>query len=468
MKNDLTAVHRLNARVGGESLLSLLIRNRLSPASDCNGLGLCGKCKVQIVQGTASPLCSEETEHLRKKELDAGFRLACLCRVEGEVMITSSEPEISMQIQEQGFTACTFPLNPVIKKQLIVLEPQTHESRYQCLVSKTGVPIENTLAIAGALADSPSMLTAVKFQNRLIGIETADTRSTGFGIAVDIGTTTLVAALIDFNTGKTLATASAINPQFQLGSDVLSRIHFAQQSPSHLDMLSSLLRNEINRLAADLLETAGADPTQCYLISVAGNTVMLHLLLGIDPRPLGRHPYQPVFLETLEVKASDLDIALSPFAVLQCLPGLSAFIGADIQAGLLALNLTKNTDNTLFIDMGTNGEIVLCFNGKMIATSTAAGPALEGMNISCGMKACNGAIDHVMLSGNKLDWTTIGDASPKGLCGSGLLDLVAALLKTGIIQKSGRIVPPETAALNGVEQIENSRCFRLVQPGAEN
>lgn len=184
----------------------------------------------------------------------------------------------------------------------------------------------------------------------------------------------------------------------------------------------------------------------------------------IDSQSLGRYPYRPVFLEALELNVFELNIQASPFAVLQVLPGLSGFVGADIRAGLLALNLTFNSDTVLFIDMGTNGEIVLNFNGKMIAASTAAGPALEGMNISCGMKASSGAIDHVEFCNNKLVWTTIGSSAPMGLCGSGLLDLIAALLKSGIIQKSGRIIEPGKATLKGVRERANTRCFQLSQP----
>ena len=468
MKNPPPPVYRLKANPGGETLLDLLVRNSLSVPTDCNGHGICGKCRVRLLQGEALPLSAEEMDCLDEDEQGAGVRLACLCRVTGEIEASIPESKTVMQIEEQG-QACDFKLDPVISKQHAVLSPEKHESLYGCLIRQIGIPAENRLGIAQALAEEgASGLTAVRFNDTLIGIEPGDTCHRNFGVAVDIGTTTIAAALVDLNAGETLSTASAINPQFQLGSDVLSRIHYAQQSPVHLDRLESLLRNEINALIRTLYEATGVEQQYCYMVSIAANTVMLHLFLGADPKGLGAQPYQPVFLETLELKAADLGIQAAPFAVLQCLPGLSAFVGADIQAGLLALNLTDHRDNVLFIDMGTNGEIVIFSGDRIIATSTAAGPAFEGMNISCGMKACPGAIDHVDFSAGRLTWSVVGDEPPAGLCGSGLLELTAALLKKGVIQKSGRIIDPETAPSAGVLQEGSSRRFQLVKPSASN
>lgn len=467
MGNDQAGIHKLETNINGESLLSLLTQNGLLPETDCGGIGICGKCKVKLMRGEASAHHPEELGYLSREELDAGIRLACLCHVNGEVVVSIPQPRITMQIQEQGKTY-DFPLNPVIKKQYIVLEPQENESLYNCLLRGYGGSTDNALTIARALGDTSQELTAITFKGTLIGIEEGDTRESCYGVAIDIGTTTVVAELVDLNTGRTMSTASMINPQFSLGSDVLSRIHYARQESANINKLASLLRNAINELTVSLFETTGADPNHCYIISVAGNTVMLHLFLGIDPQSLGRYPYRPVFLEALQFKASDLGIQASSFAVLQCLPGLSGFVGADISAGLLALNITGTSEIALFIDMGTNGEIVVCFNGKIIATSTAAGPALEGMNISCGMKASSGAIDHIKLRDGKLVWTTIGSAAPLGLCGSGLLDLVAALLNSGVIQKSGRIIEPGKAKLKEVRDIENTRCFQLLPPSSAN
>lgn len=467
MENDQTGVHKLEARINGESLLSLLTQNGLSLETDCGGLGICGKCKVKLMRGAASPHHPDELGYLRKEELDAGIRMACLCQVNGEVVISMPQPRITMQIQEQGRTY-DFPLNPVIKKQYIVLKPQENESLYNCLLRGSGGSIDNALTIARALGSTSPKLTAITFKGRLIGIEEGDTCESCYGVAIDIGTTTVVVELVDLKTGRTMSTASMINPQFSLGSDVLSRIHYARQESVNINKLASLLRDAINELTASLFETAGADLNHCYIISVAGNTVMLHLFLGIYPQSLGSYPYRPVFLEALQFKASDLGIQASSFAVLQCLPGLSGFVGADISAGLLALNITGTSEIALFIDMGTNGEIVVCFNGRIIATSTAAGPALEGMNISCGMKASSGAIDHIKLRDGKLVWTTIGSTAPLGLCGSGLLDMVAALLNSGVIQKSGRIIEPGKAKLKGVREIENTRCFQLLPPSPAN
>lgn len=351
MKSDRGGTYKLTADIEGESLLKLLAQNGILPENDCGGLGICGKCKVKLVQGAASPHHPDELGYLRREELDAGIRLACLCRVSGEVTTSIIQPRIAMQIQEQGWTH-DFPLNPIIKKQYLVLKPKKNESLYTCLLREGGESIDNALTITRTLASAPPELTIVTFQGRIVGIERGDTRDSCYGVAVDIGTTTIVAQLVDLNSGRTMSTTSMINPQFPLGSDVLSRIHYARQEPARIHELASLLRNAVNELIARLFKSVGTDLNHCYIISVAANTIMLHLFLGIDPQSLGCYPYRPVFLEALQCNASDLHIQASSFAVLQCLPGLSGFVGADISAGLLALNLTDTKENILFVDMG--------------------------------------------------------------------------------------------------------------------
>lgn len=469
-KVNFSRVHKLKAQTDSELLLDLLAHNQLLLEKTCGGAGLCGKCKIKIIDGAASAPLAEELEHLNGQELQAGIRLACRCRVSGDVRLSLPRSSAKMQIQKQGRTFGT-DLNPAIRKYCIEPEPQKNQSWYSALLDGAGAvegTFNNVQDMARTLASNPSKITAVSFNGRLIGIEGGDTRRFSFGVALDIGTTTIAAELVDLSTGKTLGAASMINPQFSLGADVLTRIHYAQKEPEHLKELAALIRSAVNELITELFAAAGHKSKYCYIITVAGNTTMLHLLLQINPRSLGQSPYRPVFLEPLRIKAHDVGLQASTFALLQCLPGVSGFIGADIASGLIALNLFASDSNILFLDMGTNGEIILCANGRMIAASTAAGPALEGMNISCGMKACSGAIERVALRNSHLAWKTIGAEPPYGLCGSGLLDLVAALLKQRVILPSGRIVPPEKATLKGVVENNGARRFQLIAPSSEN
>lgn len=466
MQKDQSRVYTLEAKQAGELLIDLLARNGLHSEKDCGGLGVCGKCKVKCLQGAQSPPQAEELAHLSEAELAGDIRLACSCRVHGEVAVSIPRRYDVMRIQEQGSTIrCA--LDPAIEKHYLELAPAENESLYQALCRQTGRSPEDALAVAQALGRYGPAITAVFLQGRLAGIEKGNTSGVMYGVAVDIGTTTVAAELIDLTTGGAVGTASMINPQFTLGSDVLSRIHFAQQQTRHIDRLAELIRDGLDALITRLFKTAGLDRNYCYKISIAGNTVMLHLLLGVDPQPLGRYPYRPVFLEPLRMKAAQLNLRASPFAVVQCLPGLSGFIGADITAGLIALDLVSSSRNTIFLDMGTNGEIVVCFDGRMMVTSTAAGPALEGMNISCGMKASAGAIESAVFQDGRVNWQTIGHRPPLGVCGSGLLDLVAALLKAGVIQKSGRIVAPDQAEGFSIQTNGDSRRFQLLAPSSE-
>jgi len=459
-------MHRLQAGSTNQNLYDLITRSGLPLAGDCGGTGICGNCRVQVHRGRVSPPHPDELEYLSREELASGVRLACRCQAAGEITLSIPESAVTMQILEKT-RSIEIELAPPVGKESITLDPQSDESMYGALLRQSSCLTCDPAALLPKIPDMPPTLTMVRMNGELIGLETGDTRSHCYGVAVDIGTTTIVAELVDVNDGRSLATASMINPQFSLGADVLSRIHYAGQDERNLHKLTSLLTDALNSLITQLCSQAAVVLQHCYLISVAANTAMMHMLLGVDPRSLGRYPYRPVFKERLQVRAADCHIKAAPGAILQCLPAISGFVGADISAGLLALDLFHSPGNNLFIDMGTNGEIVLAVNGRLTATSAAAGPALEGMNISCGMKASPGAIDHVKMRDNDLVWTTINNSPAQGLCGSGLLDLTACLVDAGVIQRSGRIIPPGTYPWGAVKDIDNTRCFEILPPSLE-
>jgi uncharacterized 2Fe-2S/4Fe-4S cluster protein (DUF4445 family) len=259
--------------------------------------------------------------------------------------------------------------------------------------------------------------------------------SDGYGLVVDIGTTTLVAALIDLSTGKQLDSESRLNPQTVFAQDVLSRISYASE-PDGLLRLKGDLLHVLNEMVANMCEFAEVSPSSIHEAVYSGNTAMLHLACGIDPAPLGKYPYNV----PLECGLSVVDAELDIIGEIYLPPIISAFVGADITSGILASRLHEQTQTTLFIDIGTNGEMVIANGGTLAATSTAAGPAFEGMNITCGMRAARGAIEkfHINVDDSVTYAVIGGEAEPTGICGSGLLDIAAELVRTGKIGKTGR------------------------------
>ena len=258
-----------------------------------------------------------------------------------------------------------------------------------------------------------------------ISVTTQPDGENDFVLAFDIGTTTVVAYLLDGRSGKLLAQVSTMNPQGQYGADVISRIQYALKEGS--DGISGCIREAMADLAKETAETAGITPEQITASAIVGNTAMHHLLLGIDPKPLVTPPYMPNVSEAIEENGARI------------LPNIAGFVGGDTVGCMVATRFDQLEELTLLIDIGTNGEMVLGNKNRRIACSTAAGPAFEGAKISCGMRGAEGAVDHVMLENGKITHHVIGDAEPKGLCGSGLLDLVAVLLDQEIIDESGRL-----------------------------
>ncbi|HOP39745.1 MAG TPA: ASKHA domain-containing protein, partial [Geobacteraceae bacterium] len=254
--------------------------------------------------------------------------------------------------------------------------------------------------------------------------------------------TTLVAALVDLASGREIATASALNPQSRKAQDVLSRIHFASEETGLQTMHADLVE-EINRLTADLSRQSGLDSRHIYEMVYSGNTCMLHLATGTSPASLGRYPYTPLIRGGRHVAAAGQGLNIADNALVYLPPVISGYVGADLTSGILATGLHRRKGTTLLVDIGTNGEMILARNGELRATSTAAGPAFEGMNISCGMRAGSGAVEYFAVDGDGLTLRTIGNARATGICGSGLLDIVGELVAHGVIGGNGRFVDPD-------------------------
>lgn len=348
----------------------------------CGGLGTCGRCAV-IATGALDEPGADERILLSPEQLASGIRLACRVRVKGAARVR--------------------PLSADTTNTLRIVEAGDR----------------------GELKIEPPEARGISGDGKLLGA------------VVDIGTTTVVVAIVDLRTGRQLGSAAALNPQHGFGHDVMSRITHA--GTHGVGSLCEPIIHEIECLLLRLLEGLGRPMTSLREIAIAGNTTMVHLLLGIDPSPLGTAPYEPAFLDPVERPASDIGFDRLPAAGVYVLPGISAFVGADITAGLLVTRLAERDRPAVLIDLGTNGEIVLHTPGRLLASSTAAGPALEGASIACGMRAEEGAVERVSLDGDALVLETIGGVEPRGLCGSGLLDLVAVLLDVGVLDKTGRM-----------------------------
>ena len=430
------------APAGDETLLSLLRQGGTLLESPCNGKGLCGKCKVRVLSGPVSPPTESERRLLSSAELADGIRLACAAVPLG--LVTLDPLELLGTSSAAVLGGGNLP--PYIFLPEITVE--------------TTVPVFPTLNSVGTLCDAwsgspdtlsvmplhlvqklPSLMghsamTAVYRQDRLI-----DLRDDNFalGAAVDIGTTTVAVSLFDLCSGRKLGESGFVNPQKAFGLDVLSRIHYDSEHPGGVKELQTVIVRQLEECIQALIAHAGCPADGLYEISVAGNATMLHCLLGVPLASLGRAPYSSVFVQPMAVSARELGFSCSPCVQVLCLPSVSTYIGADIVAGALAARLDAVEDTVLFIDIGTNGEMILSRKGRMYACSCAAGPALEGMNISCGMRAETGAIDHVSLQGGQAAFTVIGGETPRGICGSGLLEAVSQGVKEGIIGKNGRI-----------------------------
>jgi uncharacterized 2Fe-2S/4Fe-4S cluster protein (DUF4445 family) len=314
-------------------------------------------------------------------------------------------------------------------------------------------------------------VTAVIVDDVLIDVEEGDTTERMFGIAFDLGTTTVVATLLDLSAGLPVAVRSKLNPQQAFGADVITRISTIMMDDRALERLTGLAHEVLDELAHDVCAEAGVGPSEVYEVALAGNATMTHIVLGIDPEPLGMAPFIMAARRWPEMLATDVGVHMHPGARAVVFPALGAYVGGDIISGLLASGMDRDSRTRLFIDIGTNCEIVLGSNEHLLATAAPAGPAFEGAAIRCGMRASPGAIEGVRISADGLELAVIGDVEPVGLCGSGLVDAVAGLLSIGLLDRSGRFVSEVEAAVRApgigsrLTMVGDERIFVLAERG---
>jgi len=405
----------------------------------CGGEGTCKKCRVRL--NPAPELKSIEEEIFSEKEKTEGVRLACLHQAkkdlevsldtEGDINVLTGTAEVGGRLNSGWRLADFKPEKPDLDDQ------RSYLTRYLDKTGTTNIG-DNFIADIKALDSKVQELTAVCCQDKLVGVVPVTEERNLLGVAVDIGTTTLVLYLYDLETGEKLAVDSMYNPQKEFGADVISRIQFANKSRENTEKLQQVLVDRLNQGLTDLSAEAGVKNDDIYRIAFAGNTTMLHTLLGFDPIDIAKSPFIPDFTEGLNLSPDSIGLEINSEAELLLLPSISAYVGADIIGGLLAAGLGESMENELLIDIGTNGEVALGNNSEIYTCSVAAGPSFEGSNISSGMAALAGAIERFEIRADSFDYQTINAAKPRGICGSGLLDLVAGFLEIGLIDPKGK------------------------------
>ena len=419
----------------------------------CGGRGRCTSCRVKFVSGAVPPPTVMDELQLGDALVREGYRLSCQCRVMEPVAVLVAPPldERSFQIlgaQSPSEALARVEIDAGIRKEVVTVSLPKEEHHQTS-------DLEEMLAVLGRTPDdvSPALLqalpralrqqrgevTVTTFGSRVLAVEPGDTRLLKFGLAVDIGTTSVVTTLMELESGEELASVSSLNPQAVFGADLMSRIAFAQLDAGNLRKLRTrivgLLNQHIEQVAAD----SGVLPKWIYKVVIVGNTCMHHLLLGIDPSHVGLAPYAPVMRHALVLPARELFLKVNPEARVCLLPLVAGFVGADAVGVALATRIGETPETRIAVDIGTNGEVLLGSRDRLWACSAPAGPALEGAQLRHGMRGALGAIDQVWLEDGDLRFHTIGDAPAQGICGSGVIDAIATLLEADILDWSGLI-----------------------------
>ncbi|MGH3472850.1 MAG: ASKHA domain-containing protein [Nocardioidaceae bacterium] len=457
----------------GVSVFDAASWNGIAIDSTCGGHGTCKKCKVRVVDGSV-PVSRLDTRCFTGEQLKDGWRLACLAQATTDLTVDVPPLMTRPKAATVGVGRQVI-LRPAIQKRYVELTEPTLQDQQPDLARlldavddlELRVDVHALQRLPTVLRDSEYRVTAVVVDDVLIDVEPGDTTDRRYAIAFDLGTTTVVATLLDTSTGTPSGVASMLNKQQPFGGDVITRISATMMDPDALGRLSDLAHATLDELARDVCAEAGIEPREIYEIAVAGNATMTALMLGIDPQPLGVAPFIMSSATIPETLASDIGVQVHPRARAVILPALGAYVGGDIVAGMLASGMDRDKRLRLFIDVGTNCEIVLGDGERILATAAPAGPAFEGGAIRCGMRAADGAIEVVKITDDDVQCQVIGDVPAQGLCGSGLVDAVAALVEVGLLDSSGRLVGDDVAAgsvpglVDRLGKINEERVFVL-------
>ncbi|HEY3421404.1 MAG TPA: ASKHA domain-containing protein [Methanomassiliicoccales archaeon] len=459
----------------GSTLLEAAFLAGVEVNSACGGKGTCGRCRM-IVSGNFG---SKQTDLIMPDDWNMGYRLACMTKVLGDtVAYVPEETRLNeMQILETYFGSKIEEVSPLSSAVYLELQPPTLDNsvgdreRIECALKLEAGALLFPLSVLKELPCTlrrtawrvTPVLDRSSINPSVIEVNEWDTTSRNFGIALDIGTTTVVLSLIDLSSGNVVTQASAYNKQIMCGEDILARIAFAEDGG--LDRLHQLVIDTINNLLTQVSNNSdkckATNTRVCKeeitAMAVGGNTTMVHLFLGLHPKTIRYDPYISVTNIPPSVKAKELGIEIHPEAPVYCVPGRASYVGGDIVADVISSGMRDQDGISLLIDVGTNGEIVLGGKDWMASCSCSAGPAFEGGEVACGMRAMPGAIERISIDGSfGVTYSTIAGQKPMGLCGSGLIDLIASMFRTGIVDKKGRIQEVRT---DRVRKTDNGREF---------
>jgi len=432
----------------GASLLEAARKAGVGLNAVCGGGGTCGTCRVRIVEGKVSPPNKSEEKFLGQKEFTEGYRLACQVDVLGDVLVDVPPESITapQRAQVEGrerpveidATVLGFDVSPT--------SPGLHDLRSDEKRLREALQMEHGVASVRfdpiALTGIPSLLRENEWEIRLFirngeVVGAAPTDTAPLGLAVDIGTTKVAAYLVDLETGETLGASGEMNPQIAFGEDVMARIAYAMEGEEHGRELQEAIIGGLESRARELCEQFGRGCEEILEAVLVGNTCMHHLAMGLPVDQLGVAPYVPALASSCDVRARDLGLDIGIGAYVHFLPNIAGFVGADHVSMVMASGLYEADEITLGLDIGTNTEVSLAANGRLLSCSTASGPAFEGAHIRDGMRAAPGAIEWVKMVDGKIEYQTIDGAPPVGICGSGILDSVAELRRIGVLKENG-------------------------------
>jgi len=445
----------------GTCLLDACRKARVPLNAACGGKGTCGNCIVKIIKGETTVKPSVFLpENLRKQ----GFVLSCQTLIEDDLIVQLPEfEELSLKIVSdiQSFRdqmenlIADFKISPLVEKLSLTLPPSTLDAKYSDLkILETEIKKAKALEtvhceysvlkkLARTVREKEGRVEVILSKDGLswtiIDIDPHTSRKNLLGIACDIGTTTVVLQVIDLETGKILGSASSYNQQIRYGEDIISRINYAQE-PERIQELHKAIISTINNLLENAIKASRGAVSDIYFVSLTGNTTMIHLLLGLDPRYIREEPYVPTINRTPIFRARDLHLKTNKEARVLCAPSVGSYVGGDVLAGLLCTPIVSQVEKiSVFVDIGTNGELVLGNKEWLISCACSAGPAFEGGGTRCGMPATTGAIDKLKIGEDgAVEYSVIGGDKPKGVCGSGLIDLLAELFVHGFVSRHGK------------------------------
>ncbi len=443
----------------GDTILEAAVKAGVNIDGNCAGAGTCGKCKVKVMGNDESEIVDHHHK-LSESEIANGYRLACCHKVSDGMIVEMPESETTAARKKKLINLPKdFKTNVIVNKIMINVSKATleyqhsDEERIRKAIGDLDASFKSEVLFKlPKILKENEVVTVTKSGEIIIDIEPGDTRDKNYGIALDIGTTTVVSMLWDLNKGEMLSVSAVTNPQGTFGADVISRITYAMEKPENLKNIHDVIIQSLNNSIEEFEKELGLNRANIYDIVVVCNTTMSHMFLGVDPSQLAVAPFAPVFSDDVDIDAQKLGIKVCPLANTHIMANIAGHVGSDITAGIITTDLMEKEKGHLFIDIGTNGEIVLTGNGKAVTCSTAAGPAFEGSSIMQGMRAARGAIERVDILEDSVEIKVIGNVEPIGICGSGIIDAVGELIRTGIVDKSGRLLSVDRLSKKGIPE----------------